>query len=271
MTTQPEDQVEGSIRSVDFALEPFEDDGFTLEGYAAVFETPTRINNSHESPYGGPFTETIARGAFARAVRANPKPKMQFDHGTHPFIGSMPIGTIKSMREDDKGLFISGRIDDNWLTEPVRDAIKSGGISGMSFRFLVPEGGDEWSDDGEERRVTDVDVPELGPVVWPAYTETTVSMRSRAFADAVADEPELLKDFSLGLLLANHRDELPDLEPESDPTPEPDESAPPKVADSDSDGVRVANPAKNAVTLMAVRLDQADQRSHLATHELSDR
>ncbi len=270
MTAQPEIQVEGSIRSVDFNLTP-SDDGLTLEGYAAVFDTPTRIENSHESPYGGPFTETIAPGAFARAVRANPKPIMQFDHGTHPMIGSLPVGVIKSMREDDTGLFITGRVHDNWLTEPLRDAIKSDAINGMSFRFLVPEGGDEWSDDGDERRVTDLDVPELGPVVWPAYTDTTVNLRSRAFAEAVDEDPDLLKDFSLGLLLANHRDELPDLEPDTDPTPEPDESAPPVVADPDSDGVRVANPAKHAMTLMAVRLELADQRTRLATHELSDR
>ncbi len=270
MTAQPETEVEGSFRSVDFALTPT-DDGLNLEGYAAVFDSPTRIENSNESPYGGPFTETIARGAFARAVRANPKPKLMLDHGRNQLNGTMPLGVIQSMREDDKGLFISGRLDDNWLTIPVRDAIKSGSISGMSFRFTVPEGGDTWSDDGESRTLTDLDVPELGPVVWPAYTGTTVNVRSRAFADAVADDPELLEDFSLGLLLANHRDQLSDLEPvtETDPTSDPDESAPPEAAGSDEEDVRVGNPAKHAVVLMGVRTSLAAQRSHLATHELS--
>ena len=76
MLTEPAETVPvGSIRTVDFDLEPASD-GLTLEGYAAVFDSPTRISNQWE----GDFTETIKRGAFARAVRANPKPKMQFDH-----------------------------------------------------------------------------------------------------------------------------------------------------------------------------------------------
>ncbi len=265
---------DGSTRSVDFE-QIVADDGLTLEGYAAVFDSPTRISNFFE----GDFTETIQRGAFARAVRANPKPVMQFDHGSHPLLGSIPVGVIKSMREDDKGLFISARVHDNWLTEPLRDAIKEGSITGMSFRFTVPKGGDTWSADRDERTVTDVDVPELGPVVFPAYAETSVSVRSQQFAEAVTD-PGLLHDFSIGLLLAN-RDEPPTAED----NPTPDEEADARDDDeedvesfvvetpavAESEGVRVANPAIHAVALMAVRTDLATQRSHLATHELSNR
>ncbi len=263
-----------SVRAVPFELVPA-GDGLTLEGYAAVFNSPTRISNRFED-----FTETIAPGAFARAIRANPKPVMQFDHGTHPLLGSIPVGSITSMREDDRGLYVSARVHDNWLTEPVRDAIREGSITGMSFRFTTPEDGVEWSDDRDTRTVTDLDLHELGPVVWPAYTDTTVALRSRQFAAAVEDDPDLLKDFSIGLLLANHRDEQPDL---SDPTP--DEEADARTDDDDteevesfvvtaaveSEVVRVANPAKYAQALMAVRTDLASQRSHSATHQLSDR
>jgi len=211
MTTQPVETVpDGSIRSVDFDLSP-SDDGYTLEGYAAVFDSPTRITNAFE----GDFTETIKRGAFARVVRANPKPKMQFDHGLDPQVGHAPIAAIQSMREDDRGLFVSAIMHDNWSTKPVRDAIKSGAIEGMSFRFTVPDGGEEWSPNRDVRTVTDVDVPELGPVVFPAYMDTTVSVRSQEFADAIRTDPSLLDDLSIGLLLAS-RDEPP----LDDPTPD---------------------------------------------------
>lgn len=269
---------EGSIRTVPFELVG-NGDGLTLEGYAAVFDTPTRIENSWESPYGGPFTETIKPGAFAKAVRANPKPVMQFDHGTHPMLGSIPVGAIQSLREDAKGLHVVGRVHDNWLTEPVRDAIAEGSITGMSFRFLVSDG-QEWSDDGEDRTITEFDsVPELGPVVWPAYEATSVSLRSRQFAAVVAEDPDLLKDFSIGLLLANHRDEQTDDPDTTDPTPDGDAAARDDIdsfvvetpAAAEPEGVRVANPAKHAVALMAVRTDLATQRSHLATHQLPDR
>ncbi len=272
-TEQVETQPDGSIRSVEFEQIPAAD-GLTLEGYAAVFDSPARISNLRE----GDFTETIKPGAFARAVRANPKPVMQFDHGTHPMLGSIPVGVIKSMREDPKGLFISSRVHNNWLTEPLRDAIKEGSITGMSWRFTVPAGGDEWSIDRDSRTVTDIDILELGPVVFPAYTETSVSIRSQQFAEAVTD-PDLLHDFSIGLLLAN-RDEPSDTA--DNPTPDDDTDARDDNEDvesfvvespapADSEGVRVANPAKHAVALMAVRTDLATQRSHLATHELSNR
>jgi hypothetical protein len=165
---------------------------------------------------------------------------------------------------------------DNWLTEPVRDAIREGSITGMSFRFTTPDGGVTWSEDRDTRTVTDLDLHELGPVVWPAYTGTTVAVRSRQFAAAVDDDPELLKDFSIGLLLANHRDEQPD-EPDLTPDEEPDARTDDDVesfvvtAPAESEGVRVANPAKHAQALMAVRTDLATQRSRRATHELSDR
>jgi HK97 family phage prohead protease len=272
MRNESADPAQGSIRAVAFDMVP-NDDGLTLEGYAAVFNSPTRITNAWE----GDFTESIAPGAFARAVRANPKPVMQFDHGTHPMLGSIPVGVIQSMREDDRGLYVSGRVHDNWLTAPVRDAITEGSITGMSFRFTVPEGGEAWSDDLEERTVSDVDVHELGPVVWPAYTDTQVSLRSKQFAAAVDDDPELLKDFSIGLLLANHAEpsDTPDPTLDGDSAARTDEDVESFVVDvpaaTESESVRVANPAKHATALMAVRTDLATQRSRSATHELSNR
>ena len=55
-------------RSVPFTLERAasgEGDGLTLEGYGAVFDTPTRIDS-----WEGTFDEVIARGAFARTLKA---------------------------------------------------------------------------------------------------------------------------------------------------------------------------------------------------------
>lgn len=149
-------------------------DGLTLTGYAAVFGSPTRIDS-----WEGRFDEVIAPGAFARTI-AERTPVLQFDHGKHPMVGSIPIGSLTVAREDTRGLFVEARLHDNWLVEPVRDAIRSRSIHGMSFRFQVPDGGDRWekrSGDIPLRTLLDVDVPELGPVVFPAYRETEVAVR----------------------------------------------------------------------------------------------
>jgi HK97 family phage prohead protease len=158
--------------------------GLTFEGYAAVFNRPTRI-----SSWEGDFDEVIRSGAFTRTL-AERTPKLMFEHGRHPLVGQMPLGVIQETREDTKGLFIRARLTDNWLIQPVRDAVRDGAVDGMSFRFSVPEGGDRVTkrkDDVPLRSLLDLDVPELGPVVFPAYEPTTASVRSLA---------ERLEDFT---------------------------------------------------------------------------
>lgn len=168
------------VRSVPFEIvrADSEGDGLTFEGYAAVFDTPTRINS-----WEGEFDEQIARGAFKDTL-AQRMPVLMFEHGQHPLLGSMPLGTIREAKEDRKGLFIRARLSDNWLIQPVRDAVRDGAVDGMSFRFSSPGRGDErWErreDDVDLRTLLRLSVPELGPVVFPAYEPTTASVRSLA-------------------------------------------------------------------------------------------
>lgn len=195
-------------------------DGLTLDGYAAVYNTPTLIDS-----WEGTFYEQIKRGAFAKTIREN-TPVLQFDHGRHPLIGSIPIGTIKSLREDDHGLAVNARMSSNWLTEPIREAIQEQSIKGMSFRFEVIK--DEWrTSDGKlvsnveelqkllwdagdrgplQRTLKEVRLRELGPVVWPAYTETEVSLRSREVLDALASPKIRAEVARLMLVTTEHAD-----------------------------------------------------------------
>lgn len=154
-------------------------DGLTLEGYAAVFNSPTLIND-----WDGEYEETIAPGAFKRTINAR-TPVLQFDHGQHPVLGSIPIGSIESLAEDTRGLLVRARLFDNWMTEPVRQAIEAKAIDGMSFRFqVVQDTRTEPKNAGElrQRLIKEVRLFELGPVVFPAYSDTTVSLRSLASA-----------------------------------------------------------------------------------------
>jgi Escherichia/Staphylococcus phage prohead protease len=194
-------------------------DGLTLDGYGAVFNTLTTIDS-----WEGRFREKIAPGAMKRSFRETP-PKIQFDHGRHPLIGSIPIASLRSATEDvdpvlapEGGAHIIGRVFDNWLTQPIRDAIASDppAINGMSFRFTVVPGRESWAyadgtqirsendllkeldrcvfDDVPEedlpvRTLKELKVPEVGPVAWPAYQETSVSMRSKIIDLGRLNEP----------------------------------------------------------------------------------
>lgn len=153
-------------------------DGLTFSGYAAVYNSPTRINSRFE----GEFDELILPGAFKRSLGRR-TPKLLFNHGQHSLIGDMPLGVITRAEEDSHGLYIEARLSDNWLIQPVRDAVRDGGIDGMSFRFSVDKEGQNWQErkgDVALRTISEFsEVPELGPVVFPAYEPTTASVRSQ--------------------------------------------------------------------------------------------
>jgi len=178
-------------------------DGLTLDGYGAVFGSPTRIDS-----WEGVFDEEIARGAFKKSLSER-TPVLQFDHGRHPAIGSIPLGSFESLREDETGLHVLARLHDNWLVQPVRDAIASKSIPGMSFRFSVVK--DEWRDatgkvvkpddvqrllwgsDASDpatvlkRTLREVKLYEVGPVVFPAYADTSVGVRSAEILTFLSD------------------------------------------------------------------------------------
>jgi HK97 family phage prohead protease len=169
------------IRQVEFRAVPG-GDGNTLEGYAAVFDDPALIED-----WAGEFTETVQRGAFAKTISER-KPVLMFDHGQHPMVGSIPIGTITQLREDPKGLYVQAKLADNWLVQPVRDAIAGGAITGMSIRMSVLQ--DKWTKSKGKpdiRSISEIALHELGPVVFPAYENTQVSVRSREVITALAD------------------------------------------------------------------------------------
>ena len=168
---------DGEYRTVPFDIAGTEvnGDGLTFEGYAAVYNSVTRVQG-----YDDEFDEQIAPGAF-RSVAEGPYPVLMFDHGRHPLIGSMPLGRITRASEDATGLWIEARLTDNWLIQPVRDAVADKALKGMSFRFTVNDGGETWMDRAQDvalRTLLDLDCPELGPVVFPQYEPTTASVRS---------------------------------------------------------------------------------------------
>jgi uncharacterized protein len=192
-------------------------DGLTIEGLATPFNVRTVIRS-----WEGTFEEQFRNGAFKRTLNAG-KVKMQFDHGQHPLVGSIPIGAFSSgyPKESDAGLEIMGRLNDNWLIEPVRDAIKSKGIDGMSIRFSVVR--EEWTtatgvpitdmdvvynliwkvpEEGMLiRTITEAKLFEAGPVVFPAYETTTVGVRSLDLTDLSA--PATRSALARAVLLAD--------------------------------------------------------------------
>lgn len=210
-------------RAVDF--EPLPDserasgnqgDGKTLEGYAAVFDQDTEINS-----WEGHFKERMVRGAFRKTLKER-TPVCQFDHGHDSRFGNLPIGSFEELKEDKHGLRVRARLFDH--AEPIRQAIEAGAVTGMSFRFKVVR--DSWADDkgnpitdrlelmdrlynakkGDkplQRTIKEVKLMEAGPVVFPAYPQTTVGVRSMTDDD----RKRALEDLTAGLESDDEPDE----------------------------------------------------------------
>jgi HK97 family phage prohead protease len=270
-TTMPEARREArrlsehSTRRAPFALRAVEDgqpnDGFTLDGYGAVFNTDTVINS-----WEGKFRERIAPGAMKKSFRENP-PIIQFDHGHHSLIGSIPVAELTSISEDsdpvlapDGGAHVIGRMFDNWLVEPLRDAIRAQAIKGMSFRFEVVR--EEWrtaegkivKDEDElyglleqtwfrdvppeellTRTLKELKVPEVGPVVWPAYVETSVSVRSGVIDLARLNDPEQRKLLARAVVLVDTADNSEDDSERSEDEPQDTPDGAVEHSDEDND------------------------------------
>lgn len=145
--------------------------GPVIEGYAAVFNSPS-------DDIGG-FVETIAPGAFARAVRGDDDVRALWNHDERYVLGRTKNGTL-TLSEDSVGLKV--RIippDTQWARDAI-ESIRRGDVDQMSFGFKCLE--DAWvvNDGVPVREVREVRLFDVSPVTFPAYPQTTVSVRSRA-------------------------------------------------------------------------------------------
>jgi HK97 family phage prohead protease len=175
MPDRSEEPREGLFRMVPNSIARAEtaDDGNTLTGYAAVFDTWADIDGS-----SGSFRERVKPGAFKRTLNNNgDKIKVMFNHGMDPQIGMKPLGKPTVLEERAGGLYTETPLDKTSYNEDLKASLASGAIDGMSFQFDVVA--QEWNDDGTERTITEVKLYEFGPVTWPAYETTSAGIRSK--------------------------------------------------------------------------------------------
>jgi phage head maturation protease len=212
-----------------------------------------------------------------KSFRENP-PIIQFDHGRHSLIGSLPIAELRSISEDvdpelapEGGAHVIGRLFDNWLVEPLRDAIKAQAVNGMSFRFGVIR--EEWRDaDGKvikdeqtlynllerswfedvpdeellTRTLKELRVPEIGPVVWPQYVETSVSVRSGVIDLARLNDPEQRKLLARAVVLVDTADNSAEDAERSDEEPQDTPDGAVEHSDEDTDTPPATDPVEES-------------------------
>ena len=157
-----------------------ESDGSKIQGYAALFDVVTDI--------GGWFTESIRSGAFSRALKEGDDTRCLFNHSPDFILGRTKAGTLR-LKEDAKGLWIDNDMPDTQVGRDVLTSIKRGDVTGQSFAFVITK--QEWrmaSKKGEldHREITEVQLYDVGPVVYPAYETTSIAARSAEEAHKLA-------------------------------------------------------------------------------------
>ena len=149
-----------------------------VDGSSSVFNQPYEV-------FPG-WSEEIAPGAFSRTLREGKDVKVLWNHNSDIVLGSTQNRTA-TLREDDIGLFGSDEIN-----EEDQDAkngyarVSRGDVRGCSFGFDIRSMEESWDDDGTYRtRITDVELYEVSPCTFPAYSQTSISARNKeVFEDA---------------------------------------------------------------------------------------
>lgn len=155
------------------ATEPTADgkDALIIVGTPIVFEQPTQINDLL-----GSYTEVIKRGALDEADLTDSRLLVNHDMTRIPLAR-----TPKTMQFNitDKGLEMRAELPDTEEAKTAYTAVKRGDLTGMSFAFTVPDGGDSFDAQTNTRTITKIDkVYEVSLVNFPAYPTASAEARS---------------------------------------------------------------------------------------------
>lgn len=184
-------QIERRVMTTELRVEPRSDGGSRIIGYAAVF-------NAWSVDLGG-FRERVQPGAFAETI-ANDDIRALFNHDPNFIIGRNVSRTLR-LSEDAHGLLYEVDVPDTQAGRDLLVSIERGDVSGNSFGFRTIE--DAWTHgaDLEERTLVRVRLHDISPVVYPAYPQTELALRSlQAFQEEAAKPAEDPHDAELDLL-----------------------------------------------------------------------
>lgn len=168
-------------------------DGWTVRGYAAVFD-------SASEPL--PWIEYVKRGAFKKTISDGADVRLLIDHEGVP-LARTKSGTLV-LREDDKGLFIEANLDPaNPDAIRLRSALMRGDMSQMSFAFETIK--DSWNTDRTVRELREVRLFDVSVVTYPAYEQTSAEIRNRQTNQTAVDTVSTISRRKAQVMLAKAR------------------------------------------------------------------
>lgn len=148
----------------------------TIQGRPIVYDQPTTINDP-----AGNFTEIIHRGALDNADISDVR--LLYNHD----LNKVPLARTPNTMQltiSPAGLEMLAELPDTAAAKEVHTAVLRGDLSGMSFAFKVPEGGDKYDPQTHTRNIYKIEkVLECSVVPFPAYPQTSVEARTAIQAE----------------------------------------------------------------------------------------
>lgn len=146
-----------------------------FSGYGSVFGV--------EDSYG----DVVVPGAFAESLKKK-MPAMLWQHKT-----AEPIGVYTTAKEDDKGLYLEGKllIDDDPLAKRAHGHLKAGSITGLSIGFNLKDW--EYDSQLDVFKLIEIDLWEVSLVTFPANDEARVETVKHALKQGDAPLPKTVE------------------------------------------------------------------------------
>jgi HK97 family phage prohead protease len=172
-----------------FELRVSEDGKRFIEGYAIKWE-----QMSVPLGYYYKFREKFQNGAFDEYLKSGADTKFLVDHDTGKVLGRSNKGTL-TLSSDTTGLRYSLEIPTTTLGTDAYEDVKTGNKEYISVGFrMLSELWDESDEANVLRTIVKANLPEISLTAWPAYEQTTASVRSideayKEYREALKPEP----------------------------------------------------------------------------------
>jgi len=133
------------------------------------------------------FRERIREGAFTESLADGHEVKSFFNHDSNFVLSTTHSDPALALTENRSGVKFDTPIPPTSYGRDLEVNIERGNVRGASFAFVVPEGGDEWTEKKGVyyREILRAELLEIGPVTNPAYHQTSAGLRS---AEGAVDE-----------------------------------------------------------------------------------
>ena len=145
-----------------------DEDKYLFEGYASTFNN---VDSGFDRILPGAFTKTIKN--------RNKSIKVMRDHYTL-------IGVIESAIEDEKGLFVKGKISKTATGMDTYLLMKDGAITDMSIGYVVIESNYITEDKKEIREIKEVELYEISVTPWGMNSQAEITDVKSRDADTIA-------------------------------------------------------------------------------------